>query len=350
MGFYETIQIILGTKCNLRCKYCYQNEYDFSHTLEIEKVKKALLKLSLSSVVDVEFIGGETLLFNKEIKELMLFMRNHLGLKIHNVDIISNGTLLQPFVDIYSFLQKYVDSISVGVSLDGLKSEMRVDLQGRPIANKVIENVNTITTEYNIPVTIRGTITLNNIDDWIDLVKYFKSNDRVKFKAQYNTYEITSLKVFERLQGKYLGDIVTHSLIKGKSILGGSKAKIPFFLLSKKFRREIMKIDDLKGCGAVVAKSKVAIRYDGKRVACNGDLDGSLLKDVYKYVLFKEKSKCRECEFQTVCSICLVTYKHNEKQFNKLSYYPGCYYTKVVNDVLLTLFYFTTKKEVLNEW
>lgn len=116
----STVFIMLGTKCNMSCKYCLQkpitekalseninpNIYDFLEEIEKE-----------SGEVHLRFYGGEPLLYFKNIKEIVETLSKR---KIKaSYSVISNGKAMTK--DMADFFNEY--NIHLAISWDGFNTK-----------------------------------------------------------------------------------------------------------------------------------------------------------------------------------------------------------------------------------
>ena len=92
----KTLKIQLGFKCNFRCAYCPQREFDKQIPIHVDKttlVPSFLKRLekTISSIENIVLIGGEPLVYIKLLKPLVKGLRDlYPKSKIH---MISNGAL-----------------------------------------------------------------------------------------------------------------------------------------------------------------------------------------------------------------------------------------------------------------
>lgn len=113
----KKIKISLGFKCNYRCAYCWQHQFereavDATPTL-IASFMSKLRKLDLSSCRRMDLWGGEPLVYWKTVKPLIEAIKS----EYPDMDIAvqSNGSLLTK--EIADFLIKH--DIKYGISHDG---------------------------------------------------------------------------------------------------------------------------------------------------------------------------------------------------------------------------------------
>lgn len=92
--YIQRLEIIIGNKCNYRCKYCMQSghvdpddPYDFN--VFRQRFEKSHL---LDTVNDIHFTGGEPLVYWKRLKRFIEYFRVELGFN-GRITYITNGEL-----------------------------------------------------------------------------------------------------------------------------------------------------------------------------------------------------------------------------------------------------------------
>lgn len=103
----KTIKIFLGTGCNLRCKYCRQQEHDVNrlhrkftpvHRKTLDAIKR---NVSGENLMRIEFWGGEPFYYREVMVRMMEDLEKHYSNKLQ-VHITTNGTLLDK--DLYDWI------------------------------------------------------------------------------------------------------------------------------------------------------------------------------------------------------------------------------------------------------
>lgn len=299
--------LILTTKCNSKCIYCYEKSMnDFGDD------KKNNIKLDLSaperSEVDIQslkkfiekdedaviiFYGGEPLL---EIKKMMKI--------IDNIDVPyrmqTNGKLLDK-VPIY-YLKK-IEKILV--SIDGTRDRTDKN-RGNGTYNLIMKNISTIRDKgYCGEIIARMTLGIDSPDifeqvlhlleigfssvHWqIDAGFYSSDYDKEKFESFVKEYN----KSISKLIDYWIAMMKDHKVLKLYPFVG-----ITHSLLNNE--------NTLLRCGA--GHNGYAIRTDGKIIACPimtwiedfkaGDLN-SMPSELKKFNLI---GKCGSCEIKNIC-------------------------------------------------
>jgi uncharacterized protein len=116
------LRFMTTTGCNLRCKYCYEDEQDNLKSINLDYSKECIslvLKNTTAKTIFIEFFGGEPLLDFSKIKEIIKHSKIE-SLKFSkkvNFGLITNGILITKNVVEY-FKQ---NNIIVEISIDGDK-------------------------------------------------------------------------------------------------------------------------------------------------------------------------------------------------------------------------------------
>ena len=120
------IVIVLTTKCNFRCVYCFEEEYESCAKDLDENCSKAILKFVRTRIhkytgLSVSWFGGEPLLNMKYIRELSykLIEICECSKKKYSASIVTNGYLLNKTV-FEELLNLRV--LSYQITIDGLSS------------------------------------------------------------------------------------------------------------------------------------------------------------------------------------------------------------------------------------
>lgn len=120
---YLIITFQLTEQCNLRCKYCYQQNKTY-HSMSFIIAQKFIDILfqqkNINNSIIIEFIGGEPFFKVDLMEQIMNYIAPQL--QKHNISftisITTNGTLLLNKNSL-QFLTKWKDHLSLTVSLDG---------------------------------------------------------------------------------------------------------------------------------------------------------------------------------------------------------------------------------------
>ncbi|HOJ92497.1 MAG TPA: radical SAM protein [Dictyoglomaceae bacterium] len=127
--------------CNLRCKHCYQGNFDNKKDLPMEAVRKILgditnsLKMKGFDSIGINLTGGEPLVSPLFIPVLEEAEKNPL---VREVNIITNGIFLKKS---YPQIKDYKKLNDIKISLEGAKEETNDRIRGYGNFEKVLENL-----------------------------------------------------------------------------------------------------------------------------------------------------------------------------------------------------------------
>lgn len=175
-----TLQILTNKDCNLRCKYCYEQEKARGKN-DIDAIRRYITALLeerfvkpespheeiVNETVLLEPIGGETLMY----PDLLDAMCEHVvaeadRLQIQNpprISISTNGTLLDR-EDVRDFIRKWGRFLDFGISIDGTKETHdanRVDAVGRGSYDRAVAGYRWLR-EHVCPRRISAKATFNH--------------------------------------------------------------------------------------------------------------------------------------------------------------------------------------------
>ncbi|MDD7392472.1 MAG: radical SAM protein [Fusobacterium gastrosuis] len=231
-------KLILGYKCNMRCNYCYQikshsNKKDMSYKI-IDKFIERFNKLD--GTHNINFFGGEPLLYVDEIKYIMDRID-----KKHSISISTNGSLRGAFYE----LEKY---------------------WGSPIANLLSNKQHRDFTKLNDLSSFRYIVTKENINDLTEnLVRFLGKHYKGKLSFKYDMSKKWELKDIQKMEE------VEKQL---KNIIGNNyKMELPVNMNSK------------FACPYIKNK-EVVLNYNGDYLACHrneNSILGNVLNDDFKF-------------------------------------------------------------------
>jgi cyclic pyranopterin phosphate synthase len=169
-----TLRIVLTTKCNYQCKYCFaEGEIDKEiRELDIDKLKKILVVAKEFGITNIKLTGGEPLLYPK-IKELLKFIRE---LDIPYIDLTTNISMLNS--NNIDLLNKYnVNAITL--SLNTLDKEKFVYLSNFSNADIVYDNLNKVINSFNGKLRVNCIVFDDKYyrEDYDEIIELCKNNN-----------------------------------------------------------------------------------------------------------------------------------------------------------------------------
>ena len=117
----EAVGLLTTYRCNLSCKYCYiQIKRNKDMSLEMAKSILEPFLMKKAGLLDIVFMGGETLLAIDVIRPLVEWVESGSWNRSYRFFGSTNGTLLNS--ELKEWLKKYADVFTLGLSYDGLPS------------------------------------------------------------------------------------------------------------------------------------------------------------------------------------------------------------------------------------
>lgn len=128
---YKQLEIFVTMDCNLDCSYCYekgQHQKKYISNTTIEEIKKIVKKDKTFLCDNLIFFGGEPMLNQKVIIDLIKYFKDTLS-----YSIMTNGTI--PFDNFINETKEYASNIEIGISYDG-----KFNYQRKSTKNKILKN------------------------------------------------------------------------------------------------------------------------------------------------------------------------------------------------------------------
>lgn len=192
--------IHLTNRCNLRCKYCYQNKKD--KEIDFENIKSLIdyeiSKNSKNAIIN--FYGGEPLIARKTIYDTIKYIKSKKTKTKFYYSMTTNGTLWDD--EFISFVKKN-NFISIAYSIDGNRYTQdlnRVTADGKSTFDIVETNARKILSKLkNMQVMAMVVITKNNL-------KYLGENTEYLFNLGFRKINFL-FDYFQNWEEKDLYDI-----------------------------------------------------------------------------------------------------------------------------------------------
>lgn len=168
----ENISFILTTNCNLRCSYCYYRDSDAYSSFEyitveqIVKVVKSYYLTNRKKVGSITLTGGEPFLY-----ENLATLIESISDYCNKIIILTNGTLISRRKELIDVLDKY--NVIINISLDSLERVI-----GRGEIDMCLDGINYLDSIQYKNYSICPTVTKENLQDIIEIVKYCKENNK----------------------------------------------------------------------------------------------------------------------------------------------------------------------------
>lgn len=168
--------LTLTNKCNLNCRYCYQDSHPRINTkkeLKKDDWIKIIKELNKLKVEKINIVGGEPFLSRELFDILDYISRINKNIKIK---IFTNGILLNP--DKIKKLRKY--NLALSFNLNSYKKQIHDFYQSKGNWEKIIKNIkkcNKIDFEISTPLTKRN---FCGIEEFIKFCKQLGAK-RIRF-------------------------------------------------------------------------------------------------------------------------------------------------------------------------
>lgn len=286
----DIINIKLGGKCNLHCKYCHalKDEYNFDERI-LPKIKELKPKL-------INFSGGEPLLYWEWIKKIV----NYIGPIEKGYSIVTNGTLVND--EIVEFANKNV--IRISLSFDGvigcrdasippnymkLSKLNRLGLaltfykENSERFTEVISELNMLTRKFKLPRNMSGRIMPN----YVHSTKFTGPQSDMEVAKRYVEYVCTMLEY----------DIRSYKLYNTKPFFTGT--------IYEKFYsiKELKGVRCCNSCG-------FSIYPNGNITSCSyiGEIIGNIITDDVSKIDWDKireehlRPQCKTCKINKVCN------------------------------------------------
>ncbi len=346
--------IDITSKCNLRCKHCYNNDKYFLNNineLSDTKILDLIVFLSKQNCDEINILGGEPLLRANIIDALKLAHNKNI-----RVSVTTNGLLINEPKYEEIFKENLIDNLIF--SLDGQNKEQNDYIRGLGTFDKLMNNleiVKNLRLKYNSKIfvsishcVIENLINLNshNIIDIcnrynIDSISFFsivESGSALKNqKFLQRTYSKTHLYIDNLM--KYADDnsikvlfsieerpiVAEYFNIKYKNISICPERHMKCSVLNNNI---YIKADGtILPCGFVEFKSGFDEQRNGKyseldapninNIKCINDIYSSkLYKDfIYNYNIYKNEQNnniCSSCIHKSKCEPCSYQNKNGE--------------------------------------
>lgn len=118
---HEAVGLLTTYRCNLNCKYCYiHTKRTKDMTLKMAQSILEPFLLNGNGLLDITFMGGETLLAIDVIKPLIEWVKQGTWNRKYRFFGSTNGTMLTN--DLKRWLKEHSDVLTLGLSYDGLPS------------------------------------------------------------------------------------------------------------------------------------------------------------------------------------------------------------------------------------
>lgn len=186
----------ITNKCNLRCKFCYLEEY-FGKELSIEEINSVLTVIKEKEILEVSLLGGEP----TEAKYFRYIIEQLEKIGVY-YSFSSNGQTLFQNKELIDFLAQSKYLTEVQISLESPVTQINDSVRGKGTKEKAQKSIKTLT-ENNIKVCIAMVLTKENKNTIQEMISLAYNFDVDEVRLIPFIPVGTGIKVRERLFMSY---------------------------------------------------------------------------------------------------------------------------------------------------
>lgn len=302
----KIITLIITHNCNLRCSYCYVNDYTKDKNMSVDTAKKIIEKELESNKVfftEFTFLGGEPFCNFGLIKEVTEWAWKKFRDYEYIFSAATNGTLLDE--EIKSWLTKNRDRFVVTLSYDGSEASQNINRCGS--SNKIdLEFFKKTYPKTPFKMTVSKNSLPNLAKDIISLKENgFLVNDTLS--SDIDSWDKKDTEIFDNQLKELCEYEINH------------QSKPPSFLLNLNLEDINSRPKENFPCGA--NRYKFTYDYDGKIYPCHV-LSPLVLKEQLNdfdedSIPVKKDEICKNCFLDSICPLCDALSYQNHKCFGK---------------------------------
>ena len=309
----RTVTVSITDKCNLACKWCFENSGATRETyLKKEYIKKIIDELeAFKNIRSITFTGGEPLLHN-DIHELIDYSQKKY---LDHLHITTNGLLITD--EFINFCRG--KKISFGISIDGLRATHE-GVRGKGTYDKTIEKIKLLR-HNNFQVGTTTTVSRNNIGEIDGLIgELYKTNANwIMFQRMRNIGKGKAHRdmILTPEENKKLSYIILKKRDEYKNAFVGYKD--PFVnVIDEEFQKRFNTVNEKNKIfgGCRVGVSYLFVASDGTCYPCPflriplGNVANDKLPNVWgseklsQFLNRDNYAKCNNCRYWNICRGC----------------------------------------------
>ena len=288
--------ILLGSKCQLHCDYCFQQNssnhipVDNFTPSKIEDFMKSLRKFDLSNISHVTLWGGEPLLYFKTIKQLVPRIRQEYP-HFKNFFISTNGLLLNQ--ETLEWL--YENGIGMQISDDGKNQDRGLKaIQEFPRIRSFVKSF--LETHPDMHVKINAVISKNNLDlyqftKWA--MQAYGENIKISFNVLHTPVEdkdITNNSLY-RFTDKQLQLVFTSTFKTFTELTPSVRSRYDVYL------HRLLKLGNIDTVCLSGRNAQLNVDVNGDTYVCNE----FPFKQTRKFIKTNDRIKCNDCLVKNLC-------------------------------------------------
>lgn len=307
-GIELAVKYDMTFKCNTNCAHCFLPSFPNMDELTIEQWKfisdKILNSLDYKPVLAIS--GGEALLFNDKVKQLIEYVRP----RVDEITLLTNGFIFSNWIDKndeenLDFYIKNVDNFQI--SLDGFDEVTYDNIRGKGNFKKVVNTIKYLNS-IDKPMSLHTTISKNNMKAVEENFVNFVTENNL-YRNEVNHFSFSVVRALGN--GKCMeekGEICT--TLDYEKFLSRLQKRI-----NEKYPKKFLKNDDVISSSICSAGTQITVSPNGMCYLCglvtDDPLCNILVDDIeeIKAKLFKLHSdldqkyieECTNCELKGFC-------------------------------------------------
>lgn len=303
----NTIILLLTERCNLRCSYCYTNNWNIKDNnrcdMSIKCMNASINAIKNNDESNIIFSGGEPFLRFDLIKQTVQYVKENC--RKYQFGIVTNGTL----IDDYNVLFLKKNNFHVTISIDSIfekENSYRVYADKSSSLEVVYKNIKLILLN-NINITIRMTISNLNLN-FYNSIRILTDMGIRNFKISYIIDKNFKIEEFQDKFFEEMDKVISYSQNKNITVFPYSK-----FQLQSETKKDLF---NCLQCNSGL--NSIVVSYNGDIYACpmlkipEYKL-GSVYNDItqIKKIVFHQMliDKCKKCEmFKKCTTLCFARF------------------------------------------
>lgn len=313
----NVMYFIVSTGCNLRCKYCFEeNSVHNNHCEQHMSLKVALtaakkyvnyIKIKHIREPQIIFYGGEPLINWDIVKAVIKYVKRHI--RDISFSVVTNGTLITDEVAVFL----HDNDVSIGVSIDGpsyINDKNRIFRNSTDsVYVSVVNSIQALrkhSVNFSLSITISEAI-IENKEDVIEWIKEFGVQN-IFYNLMHYSAKVDNWDDFYEKTSQYLID--SFETLNKFNVFDGRISRKIDSLLDGKFK--------FADCAAIGA-NQLTVKPNGDVTICHGFVKtdkyvlGNIMYDDVEKLIEQQSSntwikmspilrdECLSCESIYIC-------------------------------------------------
>ena len=267
-------------KCNLSCIFCYEmSDYSCQENMSFESLKFAVSNLLAAKISKIQFIGGEPLLLNGTLQEMISYCKN----KFAFIEVYTNGTLIDE--KWCKFFKE--NDINVALSIHSYIPEEHDRVVNCKGAHRLVSKATNLLDEYNIKyriATIKNKSCIIGEPTDENTYKLCPKGPKVTGRSQLSQYN------YEMFLNKIITKNTFQQQLNKKSVqiaVSGTRCFLKNIYIATDLTVYPCVMERRYNYGNLAQKPLTEMMHDEFRLSNKDSIEG-----------------CRECEYRYACFSC----------------------------------------------